>query len=431
MSLKILKFEAPSSRLALVVIVAVCVILTWFFIRWNFVNAVAARGFSSKLPESRILADWVTTASPDDPQSHYAAAVLFEKTFEADDLTRSLTEYQRAVAASPYHYYFWLTLGRARDRNGDPEGAEKDFARALELAPHYSSVKWAYGNALLRHGKTDEGFAMIADAASTNPQFSNPAVSVALQIFEGDTSAVRRALGDSPEVNASLADILISQRLFREAVEAWSHLSADDKTVRFKDTGTKILSILNDAHQVRLATIVYGDIMTDAIKPVVGQITDGGFESGLKLRDAGLFEWQIGEGSDPKIGLSESTRRSGRYSLWLSFDSFEASANRQILQKVAVEPGTTYKFEGFYRADLKTKAIFKWDIYTTKTNELLGATEPMTFAGDWTTMSAKFTVPVSSDGIYIRLSRSGCGSGACPISGKMSFDDLSLTKIQE
>ena len=59
----------------------------------------------------------------------------------------------------------------------------------------------------------------------------------------------------------------------------------------------------------------------------------------------------------------------------------------------------------------------------------LGATPPLELNGDWATMKAKFTVPANTDGIIIRFVRTGCGGGACPVTGKMSFDDLSFTAL--
>lgn len=431
MALKIVKFEAAWTRFALIAVGVIFILLTWYFIKWNFLGAVAARGFDSKVPESRSLADLVLSGAPDDPMAHYAAAVYLEKTFEINDFERSLVEYEKAVAASPDHFYFWLALGRARDRNGDQEGAEKAFAEALRLAPNYAQVQWAYGNALIRHGKTSEGFSLIAKAAASDHQYSNPAASVAMQIFEGDVEQVRRALGDSPETNGSLADILVGQKFYAGSVDAWSHLTAEEKTGRFKNLSQKMLTILNDAHQVRLAARVYGDLFPDNAKSIVGQVTDGSFEAGLKFRDAGIFEWQIGEGSDPQVSLSDGARRTGKYSLWLTFNSFETAAFRTISQRVAVEPGVPYRFQAFYRADLKTKAIFKWEVIDATSGAQLAVTEPLAFAGDWTTLSAEFTVPPPGDGVVIRLVRLGCTSGACPVTGKAAFDDISIERVQK
>ena len=172
MPLKIVKTKPWLARLCLIAASALCVTAAWFFIKWNFANVVASN-IDPKRPESILVADWLTQIAPADPQTHFTAASLFEKTFDPDDLTRSLSEYEMAAALSPHNYLMWLNLGKARSLNGDTEGAEAAHARALELAPNYSSVQWVYGNMMLRQGKRDEGFALLAKAAVLNPDLAS------------------------------------------------------------------------------------------------------------------------------------------------------------------------------------------------------------------------------------------------------------------
>jgi tetratricopeptide (TPR) repeat protein len=402
-------------------------VFTWFSIRWDIASAVAYRGLDSRQPDSREIADWLSTVAPDDPSVRAESARLFEKTFESDDLGRSLAEYEKAVALSPHHFYLWMLLGTSRDRNGDAEGAEAAYARSLELAPNYSSVRWAYGNSLIRHGKSSEGFAMIAAAAANDPSYANPAAAIALQAFDGDADKAREVLGSGSGINAALAEVLGSQRKFADAYNAWARVPLGDKE-KFKGTGERLRTLMLDAKQFRFGVAIDADLSVQEPKPKVGQITNGSFENGLKLRNAGLFEWQIAEGGEPQIGLSESVKRSGQYSLFLAFNSFEASDFRSLWQRIAVEPGATYEMEGFYRADIKSKATFRWQIVNIADVEI-GTTEPLTLNGDWATLRATFKVPADSDGVVIRFIRTGCSGGACPVTGRLSFDDFSLKQL--
>ncbi len=427
--MKIIKFEPRFAHIVFIVAAILCVVIAWSFAKWNFANASSMR-IDTTRPESKIIVDWLINAAPDDPQPHYAAAFLYEATFDPDDLTRSLTEYETATALSPNNYVWWLNLGKARDRSGDESGAESAFRKSLELAPTYAAVQWAYGNSLIRHGKTDQGFTLMAKAAAADPQYAGPAASIAMQLFDGNISEVRRALGDSPDTNVAIANNLVNQKLYNEAYEAWSKLTPDDKRIKFKETGQRLQTLFTDAKNFRLAALVKGDLLTDGgERPVIGQISNGGFESGVKLRDAGIFEWQISEGSDPQIGLSEGIKRSGNYSFWMTFNTFEAASFRSVSQIVAVVPGAAYEFTVMYRADLKTKAAFRWEIADASTSARIAATEPLALAGDWTTLKVNFTAPANSDGVFIRFVREGCGSGACPVTGKVTFDDLSLRQL--
>ena len=423
---KILKFSSAVGRVAIIATGVLFVFAAYLFIKWNFAGAIATR-IDTTRPEAKLIADWLVETAPNDPQTHYAAGIVYERTFEPEDLTRSLLEYETSVAVAPHNYLVWINLGRARDRSGDADGAEAAFAKALSLAPNYASVKWAFGNSLIRHQKTDEGFAMIADAAASDPKYANPASAIALQIMDGDVTQARRLLGDTPDTNVALADVLVTQKRFAEAFESWSRLSAEDKATKFKESGQRLSTLSNYAKQFRIAAAVAGDLSGETgEKPATGQITGGGFETGVKMRNAGTFEWNIAEGTDPQIGLSSAAKRSGNYSLWLTFDSFESKAFRSIFQIVAVDPGATYEFEGFYRADIKSKATFKWEIADPTNSARIAVSDDLALAGDWTTLRVRFTVPESTDGVVIRFIREGCGVAACPVTGKIAFDDLSL-----
>ena len=429
MAVKIIRFDRGITHIYLIAIAIVCVAAAWYFIKWNFVNVVAS-GLDTDRPELRLVADLLIQTAPDDPQAHFATARIYERTFDAADLTRSLSEYETAASLAPSNYYLWLELGKAYDRSGESTKAEEAFRRSIELAPNYSVVQWAYGNSLIRHGKADEGFALAAKAAASDPQYANPVVSTALQIFDGDVGAIRHALGDTPETNAALASVLAAGGKFDDAAEAWSKLAVEDKRTKYKTISVKLVEQLVTAKKFGLAARVAADLVPEGgEKPSLGQLSNGGFESSIKMRGAGIFEWQIAEGPAPQIGLSEGEKHAGRFSLLMAFNTSDPAAFRAVSQTVPVVPGASYELEIFYRSDLKTTMAFKWEIADAVTGTAIASTPSIPPAADWTSLKARFTVPASSDGVVIRFVREGCGGGSCPANGKMSFDDLSIKRL--
>ncbi|MFN2502351.1 MAG: tetratricopeptide repeat protein [Pyrinomonadaceae bacterium] len=427
MSLKIIKLDPRIARAVLIVIALLCITAGWFFIRWYVANTIAWR-IDPRLPESRLVADWLSDVSPQDPVTHFAAASIFEKTFDPDDLQLALQEHEAAAAAAPHNYLMWLNLARSRGLNGEIDGADAAYRRALELAPNYAVVHWAYGNFLVRQGRTDEGFSLLARAAAANPDYSRAAVTMALQIFDGDTIAVLQALGNSSVSNAALAASLAGQGKFEDAIAAWSRLDEAEKDGDLKKLGETLRTQLIQAKQFRLAARVAGDLWQGA-KPAVGQIGNGSFESPVKLRDAQLFDWQISDGSFPQVGLTDGQKRTGKYSFWMMFNSSEAAGFRTLSQTIAVNPGGSYEFTGFYRSEIKSAAKLRWEVAAASTLAPLAATEPLGLAGDWTTLKTVFKVPADTDGIVIRLVREGCSPTSCPMTGRLSFDDLSLRQL--
>jgi len=423
--LKVIKIDQKPARIALGVIALLCLVVMWFLVRWHFANTIASR-LDADRPESRLVADWLIGVAPHDPQTHFAAATIFERTFDEGDLERSLAEYETAASLSPEDFRLWLHIARSRTQLGDAAGAETAFRRAAELAPNYTAVHWAFGNFLVRQGSVEAGFVLMARAADKNPDYARAGVITAMELFEDDIEQTRRALGDSDAANAALALHLAAAKRFAESAETWSRVPAAARN--YKALGEKLYSQFIEAKQYRAAARVSADMQGESGTPAGGRIANGDFEEQVKLRGAGLFEWNVSEGVHPQIGLNESQKRSGRYSLILAFDSFESAAYRNLSQTVPVEPGAIYEFQGFYRFDLKSTAKFKWEIVDPVAG-VIAATEPLTLAGDWTTLRARFTVPAGSDGIVLRFTREGCSGPTCPTSGRIFFDDFSIRKL--
>lgn len=424
MSLTIIRTNSQSRR-AILAIAAVLVVLgMWFGVKWNFANSLSTRA------DVKEIADLAVRLAPSDPQTRFAAAAIYRKTFVTQDQDRSLAEYEKVAALAPYNYLSWLELGSARERNGDAQGAEFALRRALDLAPNYANVQWAYGNALLRSGKIDEGFTFISSAATSNPTFSAPAVVTAMEIFDGDTARVREKIAETPAANAALAAHLIRQKRYDEAIAAWGRVPLAVQASQMKDSGSAVGAAFRTANQYRAAAKVLGDLYPPGTeRPDAGRIFDGGFESGVKLTGAPDFEWQIAAGAEPQIAISRVQKHGGASSLILVFNSMQASDFRPVSQLTSADPGSVYEFEFYYRSDLKTTSTVRWEIVSPVDSTVIAASEPVAPTSDWTAVKTKFTMPASLDGIVIRLVRDRCPSIVCPINGSLWLDDVSIRKL--
>ena len=417
-----LKIDAAWKKIALAIAGVVCVFGSWQFSKWGLANSAAYRAGDVDV------AQYLIGMAPSDPQTHYAAAVFLEKSFDPADIQRALAELETSVALSPNNYLLWLDLGRARERSGDAEGGERALRRALELAPNYSRVQWALGNALLRQGRTDEAFAEIRKAVISDPTFADPAAITAWQFFDGDISAIRRAMDGSNRFDASLATLLAREKRFEEALAIYMSLPAGERSTIFKDTTSTLAASFLGAKRFRDAVKMSADQGPGAELPQIGKVTNGGFESAVKTEGAGAFEWQIAGGLKPQIVLSGGQKHGGNNSLFAIFNSSDAKDFRSVSQTVAVEPGGVYELEVFYRSDLKGPGEYKWEIADAADGKRIAASTPMTPTGDWTPLKIAFTVPSTTDGILVRFTREGC-SQVCAATGNLWFDDISLRPV--
>ncbi|MEP7211772.1 MAG: hypothetical protein ABI791_01770 [Acidobacteriota bacterium] len=420
MPIKKLEIDSAAKRYLLLAAGVVSIVAAGIVAAWSLGNTFAVAAPDIEVAETAV------ALAPADPQSHFASAVLHERTFESADAVTAVREYEKAASLSPNNYLIWLALAKIREASGDRDGGQSALARARDLAPNYARVRWAYGNVLLRQGEPEAAFEEMRAAASADQLFAQPLVVAAQQFYDGDADAVRKAAGDSPAVLAALSLSLTNDKRFDEALEIWQKIDGDQRSL-FADTGKTILSKTIEAGKYN-AALSLANLLGDAPKYVVGAVYDGGFENGVTMQNAGPFDWRIADGQQPQVALTDGQRHSGAYSLLLIFRSNAGSDIRPIAQTIAVVPGAAYRFESFYRSDVKTAAKIHWQV-TAADGRPLASTVPLAPSAEFNALSCDFTVPADVDGINITLVRDAC-PGPCPIAGNLWLDDISMRERQ-
>ena len=348
-------------------------------------------------------------------------------------MPKAVGEYEKATALAPEDFRAWLALGRARERGGDRAGAEADLKRAALLAPNYSEVRWFLGNVLLREGKRSEAFAELRRAAEADKDYVAPTVATAFQVFAGDLEQIRAATGASPQISASLVESLAREKRFDDAVPIWNSLPVEARRTTYKENGKALVEQMFAAGKYRAAALVLAAQSDDDVagRFAAGRVFNGGFEADVKPSGADVFDWQIADGAQPVVGVDDRQKKSGERSLTMIFNSPTGKDFRAVLQIIPLDAGDgRYVFEAFGKADLKTSATVYWEIFDITNGKVLAQTAPVASSSDWTNLRAEFAAPPNAEAVALRLVREPCKSALCPISGRVWFDDLSLTKVQ-
>jgi hypothetical protein len=425
MATKSIKFNNGVLRLAPLAAALLCILAVFFVVRWCIADTLATQ------TQGVEFAEYAAQLSPSNPRAAYTAAFWRERTFLADDFQKALAGYERATALAPNDFRMWFDLGKARDRNGDSQGAEKAYRKAIELAPNYSRNHWALGNLLLREDRTDEAFAEIRRAVANDTTLANPAVGVAWNFFDGNVPVISQTIGDSTPIKAALLTFLASQQRFDEAFTLWNALSENDKRNTYKADSQTLLNYLLKEKKYRDALSVQTQIdPSEGERFEIGKIFNSGFEADVKMANAGPFEWSITDGLQPQVGFDGAQKHGGNRSLVIVFNSMSGQEFRAIQQNVAVESGKRYRFELFARSDIKSPATVKWEIVDTADGKLLGSTSAVPNSTDWTALGTDFTTAPTTQAVTIRLVRVPCPVSMCPISGKIWFDDFNLRKSE-
>ena len=161
-----IRVKSLSQRIFLIVITLACLLFVILSVKWFFGNAIANAAVQ------KAVANFAITLAPSDPQTHFTSAIIDERSFSSEDMPKSLASYEKSLALSPNDYLLWLAYGKAKERNGAPEGAVKALQKAIELAPNYAEVYWVHGNMLLRQDKNNEAFVSIQKAVEGDKKYA-------------------------------------------------------------------------------------------------------------------------------------------------------------------------------------------------------------------------------------------------------------------
>jgi hypothetical protein len=413
-----LRLDSPSKKAALAAGVLLAAGFCLLVVKWAFGHAVAMGATEAEV------AALGRSAAGRDPHASFAHGLILEKTLLPQDEERAYAAYSEAASLSPRNYIYWLAVGRSRERAGDVAGAEHALRKAKELAPAYARVSWALGNFLLREGKTEEAFAEIRSAAAADPSYAGPAASGAWLILGRDVSRLMAAVGDSPRIRAAAAVILAGEGRHDEAVELWNGAAAAAAPQDLTEPAKVLFAKLVEAEKFRQAIDVgSGAGILNGISPEA--VANPGFEEPIASTPSIPFGWAVPEGTFPRIGLNESQKVNGRYSLLISFGQGGKGA-RNVAQRLGVAAGGRYELKLFFLSQLKPDNRFRVQV--------LSGGEPLAEAilpsrGEWSEARLGFSVPAGKDGVELRFSADGCTAESCPVAGNIWLDDIELVRL--
>lgn len=132
--------------------------------------------------------------APPSPQLTILAAQL---AINEGALDRARADLDSAIDAEPAQPALRICRADVRSRLDDPEGAARDAAEAVILAPDDAQAKAVLGGALLNLGHAADAVACLSEALAARPQepFWREILAVALQAA-GDADAALRVLTD-------------------------------------------------------------------------------------------------------------------------------------------------------------------------------------------------------------------------------------------
>jgi tetratricopeptide (TPR) repeat protein len=415
------KTRSDSAQLAATIgLLILLPVLAWREGRAGYASLLSFRGAQD---HDLALVDRSVALNPADAESLYFRAVLLEA---GGDVSAANSGYARAVSIRPDDYVLWLNLARARELDGDTEGALAAAQEAVPLAPSYAQPHWQLGNLLVRVGQRDEGFKELRQAGSANPVFLPAIVEMAWQLSHGDVALVKQLIQPiNPKDYQALAESFRKHGKAEESIVMFGSAGVESQPLR-----QQYLNQLISAKQFKEAYALWLQGRPADSAGGLGVIIDPGFEQESNLDEPG-FGWRnASKSTSLSLSLDPDNPKTGRSSLLAEFKGDAGSGI--ISQLVMVGPGVHYQLSFAARADQVVSGGLPGVTVTDGgDNAVLG--QPVVLpqqADNWQHYTIDFKTKPNTQTIQIALRRDGCNS-PCPIFGRVWLDDFSLKVVSE
>lgn len=406
-------------------IAAVSIILV-FGIRGQLGNMIS-EGVVPGDPATAALALSGETISPYDPKTMWLASVTRYEGVDREMAGNLAGELLRTIEMSPHDFRWWVERGKALERAGRTEEAERHLQRAVELAPRYSSPRWHLGNFYLRSARLDKSLEHFAVAARADAQYREEILALIDDFFGNPQVEFAKIVGDDPDLLVTLSKYHAVRGRFTESLSAWNRLSALDKK-RLEIFGMEIVQITYDRKGFLTASKILRDLGRETVTP--GRLEDGGFEQ--NFRDAGevFFGWRFSTRDRVDVRADGRSSREGKRSLRISFDGTVQEFLGNASQILVVQPGSRYRLSYWLRGEgIRSAGLPRIQVIDLGANESLVNGPAVKGSFDWTRQVLEFKVPSGVEGVLLTLNRESCGAD-CPIYGLLWLDGLAVEEIK-
>jgi hypothetical protein len=321
--------------------------------------------------------------------------------------------------------YLWLELGWIRDNVGDSQGAFIAFDQAVQRAPFYAHTLWERGNSLLRMGRYDEAFADLCRAADANRTFLPNLVDLAWSLSREDANATAQwAKIDSEYERVFFTRFLANKGKGSETLAMFRPNAGSFSDEQKKDLIRHLLTqgVYREAFEIWKSDVGLNSNQFPLIY-------DGGFESPLVIEDVG-FGWYVSRTqSSATLSIDVNQHHSGSKSLRAAFNGGSDPGLPIISQTILVKPQIHYRISFAVKtADVVTGGLPYLELSDATTGFAFAKSDQFP-AGttDWRGFSFEWTA--SSEAVVLRLRRTSCGSGQCPMFGTIWLDSFSIEQV--
>jgi tetratricopeptide (TPR) repeat protein len=343
----------------------------------------------------------------------------------ARDPVAAVAQYKAAVQLDPHSARYWFDLSSAYQVLGDTPNQNAALERAIEADSMTPDVAWEAGNFYLVQGQTEKALREFRVVIANDPSLADAALQFCWRIEPDVDVLLRDFVPVRSDAYIGFLTLLQSKEQTAGAAKVWNalmqtHESFESRygydyirySIQHKDVDQAVLAWKQMASRFGLSSY---------LASTNNLIVNGNFN--LNILNAG-FDWQYQKQSGVNLSLDNSDYHSGRRSLQITFDG-PGIIEAGIYELVAVQPNTTYEFNGYYKSgEIEGAGGPHFTVQDMYTQAVYYESEELKDAGFWKSVDGEFTTGPDCKLIVLHVRRLPAGS---PIRGKLWVDDFHLT----
>jgi len=346
----------------------------------------------------------------------------------------ALTHLKSATELNPHDPAPWLELSAAYSFQGNVTDAEACLRRADLLAPNLPNIQWVIGNFFLLQGNNDEAFRHFRVVLAGSSEYNRILYKTAWKATDDGPKILDQLIPSRVNTELDYLYFLLGEKRFPEAQAVWKRIAASRETFALASVAG-FFDQLVVAHLLAEATQVWNDVrVRGLLRPTYepsaqNLLINGDFEEDITNMG---FDWRIATVEGVHAGIDGGNFHSPSHALLINFMGRANLDYRGAYQFVRVEPGRSYRLQGF----LKTEGIttdsgprfLLRDAYDAAALQKFSESVVGT-TGGWTQVILDFTTGPKTELMSVGVARFPSAKLDNLVAGKVWVDDVRVTPV--
>ena len=366
----------------------------------------------------------------DNPQYYDALGTLTHLYGTPKNLDASVAFYESAKRLSPYDAHFWSDLGSAYDWAGRTNDALSAFKRALRLFPNSPEINWRFANFAFRTHRIPEALAALQVVLVGNIPAHRDVFRLAVSATR-DNRAILQMLPPQASVFFDYLNFEMEAGNVTTAEQVWLRLLQLKLPFDLRQAFPYLDALIQHREPGRLvaAWSALAERFPAQIGPLVNNfnlVANGGFEH--DILDGG-FDWRIVPVDGAVVSMDFQDAFEGARALRIEFNGKRNLDYGHVLQYVAVQPNTQYRFSGALQMKgISTDSGPRFQVFDAfDMGKLFVSTENTVGTSGWSSQHLEFKTKADTRLLIVRVARPPSQKLDNQISGTVWVDRVSLT----